>query len=481
MKRKIFKAKIITLKLITDVIFLFISFILAYIIKFKLKHVFLLLNIQYGRIYEHAQVEPYIRLVLIAIPFWIITFYFFGLYISRKGILAEVDETVKVLKSVLFALLEVTVITYLLPGFPASRYVLIYFGVISFIILSISRILIHKIEVIERTRGRGNIKTLIVGSEDLGQTIGIRMISTPNYGYHLAGFVDDNEPSQIQYNLQENFKHLGYIKDLEGIVINNDIEAIFIAKSDFPREKLTQLSVFCEDKEIKLFFISDYLTILSDNLNVEDFDGLPLISLKENKFTFPSKLCKRTFDLTIGFILLIILSPLFLLSYVLLKLESPKSPVLFRQERIGKDDEKFLLYKFRSMLHRESKAKPALTKSEDDERITKIGAFLRRTSLDELPQLINVINGDMSLVGPRPEQPFFVKKYEDKIPTFRERHRIKGGMTGWAQINGRSALTTRPEEKLKYDLYYIENWTLLLDIKIIVKTVFQVLSFKQAI
>ena len=216
-------------------------------------------------------------------------------------------------------------------------------------------------------------------------------------------------------------------------------------------------------------------------MNVEDFDGLPLISLKDNKFTSWARFIKRCFDIKWSLLLLLLFSPLFLLAYILLKIESFNMPVLFKQDRVGENGRVFKIYKFRTMKHQEIENAPSMTHDAQDKRITAIGKLLRRTSMDEIPQLINVLKGEMSLVGPRPEQPYFVELYESQIPAFSERHRVKGGLTGWAQINGRSALTSRPEEKLKYDLYYIENWSLLLDIKIIIKTVFQVLTLKQVV
>ena len=197
--------------------------------------------------------------------------------------------------------------------------------------------------------------------------------------------------------------------------------------------------------------------------------------MKDTALGFVNSILKRSFDFVSAFLGVIVLSPLYFSVALAVKLTSA-GPILYIQERTGKAGKVFPFYKFRSMrVDAEKDTGPVFAQDDNDPRITPIGNFLRKTSLDELPQLFNVLKGDMSLVGPRPERPFFVEQFNKEIPNFMSRHQIRGGITGWAQVNGRAELTVKPEEKLRYDLYYIENWSLLLDLKIIIKTLSQVL------
>jgi exopolysaccharide biosynthesis polyprenyl glycosylphosphotransferase len=211
---------------------------------------------------------------------------------------------------------------------------------------------------------------------------------------------------------------------------------------------------------------------------VREIEGIPFLRLKGVPMTTWGRILKRTFDAGIAAILLLLFSPVLLAIALLIKLDS-RGPVLFRQERIGIDGRNFDMLKFRSMkAEAESKSGPVFAR-EDDPRRTAIGTFLRKSSLDEFPQLINVLRGEMSLVGPRPERPFFVDRFKDNVPKYLDRHRVKTGMTGWAQVNGLRG-NTSIEERIKYDVYYIENWSLWLDVKILLRTVRALFPSKHA-
>jgi exopolysaccharide biosynthesis polyprenyl glycosylphosphotransferase len=217
------------------------------------------------------------------------------------------------------------------------------------------------------------------------------------------------------------------------------------------------------------------------NCFIEDFDGLPFEVHQPLSVNIYYKTIKLAFDFCFALTLLIFLSPLFLIIALLIKIASPNGPIFYVQERVGLNGKPFGMIKFRTMIpNAESKTGPVMVSTQTETRYIPCGNLLRKTSIDELPQLINILKGEMSLVGPRPERAFFVEKFKQNIPYFDLRHKVKGGITGWAQINGRSVLTNRPEHKIKYDLYYIKNWSFILDIKIIIKTIFIVLKREEA-
>jgi exopolysaccharide biosynthesis polyprenyl glycosylphosphotransferase len=242
-----------------------------------------------------------------------------------------------------------------------------------------------------------------------------------------------------------------------------------------------ELVLFCENNKIELNVLSDLASFLSGTTTVENFDGVPFVVHKQLTQSTCALILKRFFDICLSGLGLVFLSPLFLIVSIVIKCVSPHGPVFYLQERVGLNGKAFKMIKLRTMYpDAESRTGPVLVDEKGDSRYIRGGGFLRRYSIDELPQLFNVIKGEMSLVGPRPERPFFVEKYTKTNPNFLLRHQIRGGLTGWAQINGRSVLTRRPEHKLKYDLYYIKRWSLVLDIKIMIKTVSVVLRKEES-
>ena len=224
---------------------------------------------------------------------------------------------------------------------------------------------------------------------------------------------------------------------------------------------------------------SDVLGIITKSIDYDELFGIPVFEVRELplNFTF-NRMIKRTFDIIVSLTAVLVLSPILVITVILVKLTS-KGPVFYGQERVSRDNKKFIMLKFRTMkADAESQSGPVWA-SENDPRRTPIGAFLRKASIDELPQFLNVLKGDISIVGPRPERPHFVEKFKDEIPRYMERHKVKGGITGWAQANGLRG-DTSIEERIKYDLYYIENWTLWFDIKIIIKTALEIFHHKTA-
>ena len=236
--------------------------------------------------------------------------------------------------------------------------------------------------------------------------------------------------------------------------------------------RLEEIVALCEKSGVHTKFIPDYNNIIPTKPYTEDILGLPVINIRYVPLsnTFPAAV-KRLMDIAGSLVCIVLFSPVMLVSAIVIKLTSP-GPLIFRQERVGLHNRPFQMYKFRSMVVQSEQAEKKAWTVKDDPRVTKFGKFMRKTSIDELPQLFNILKGDMSLVGPRPERPFFVEKFQEEIPRYMVKHQVRPGLTGWAQVNGYRG-DTSIRKRIEYDLYYIENWSIGLDIKILFLTVFR--------
>ena len=296
-----------------------------------------------------------------------------------------------------------------------------------------------------------------------------RIKENPQWGYVVRGILDDNVPAGTEYR---GVKVLGRIANLMVILPNSNLDEIAITLGLNEYYRLEEIVGLCEKSGVHTKFIPDYNNIIPTKPYTEDIQGLPVINIRyvplSNTF---NAMVKRAMDVVGALIALVLASPVMLVVSVLIKLTS-RGPLIYKQERVGLHNKTFRMYKFRSMeMQSPEKEKKAWT-VKDDPRVTGIGRFMRRTSIDELPQLINILKGDMSLVGPRPERPFFVEKFREEIPRYMVKHQVRPGLTGWAQVNGYRG-DTSIRKRIEYDLYYIENWTVGLDIKIILMTFFK--------
>ena len=467
MKQRIASILLILFKVVTDIFIIDLSFILSFVVKFKLITV-----------HSNTSIEPYRNVLFFITVLWLLSFVIVGLYKERKGLLPEVDEVFAVFNGVLMGIVMITAFSFFYKDFPGSRWVVFYTWMISFFLLSVSRLTIFYICKLLKKSGYMNKNALIIGVDILGQSIATKIVVDPICGYSLIGFLADELPKEVSFHMKNKINILGKILDYKKVIEDKKINTVFIALPQFDNSKLLEIASYCIKNNIDLKTVPNLFDLMSSSVDISDLDGIPLISLKEFNLTPLNSFFKRFFDLFVSIIIVILLSPIFMVIALAVKFTS-NGPILYRQKRVGKDGKPFIFLKFRSMGEdAEEKTGPVLAQDKDDPRLTKIGKFLRSTSLDELPQFFNIIMGDMSLVGPRPERPYFVEKYSKEIPNFAMRQKVKGGLTGWAQVNGRGELTVKPAEKLRYDLYYIENWSLLFDIKIIFKTIFLVITRK---
>jgi len=307
---------------------------------------------------------------------------------------------------------------------------------------------------------------LIVGSGSVAQDMALRIQNSPELGYNFLGLVTETEAQGAALpgiNIIGGYEHIPTLIDRYGV------EQVILALPDARRNDLVELINMCQRGRVDVKVYPDVLAYMSGDMNIDDLGGTPLITVRDIALRGWKLSLKRGLDIVGSLFGLIFLSPLMMLTAIMIKLES-RGPVFYTQERMGLDGRSFEMVKFRSMRTDAEESGPGWT-VPGDPRVTRFGRFLRTSNWDEIPQLINVVLGQMSLVGPRPERPVYVKEFRQNIPRYMERHREKAGMTGWAQVNGLRG-DTSIAERTAYDLWYVENWSLWLDIKIIIRTIY---------
>jgi exopolysaccharide biosynthesis polyprenyl glycosylphosphotransferase len=354
------------------------------------------------------------------------------------------------------------------------RVMIVYAWLLTVVMVTASRWILMLARDWLRRRGRWADKLLIIGTGDVGRMILQKTRQMPHLGYSVVGFVEGDGA-----NGQEimGIPVLGTLEDIPEIIDEHDIEEVIIGLPELPHQELLAIISRCERGQVAIKIFPDLFQIIATELSIGDLGGLPLLNVRDVALRGWKLTLKRSVDLIGSAVGLVLLSPILTLVAVAIKIDSP-GPVFYAQERMGLDAKPFWCLKFRSMRTDAEALGPGWT-TENDPRVTKLGRFIRRFSIDELPQLINVLIGEMSLVGPRPERPVYVEQFRRSIPRYMDRHREKAGLTGWAQVNGLRG-DTSIAERTKYDLWYIENWSLWLDIKILLRTAFGAVSSRHA-
>lgn len=319
-----------------------------------------------------------------------------------------------------------------------------------------------------RRAGKNLKHILIVGYSRTAKGYIDRLRTHPDWGYSIHGMLDDNHPEGEMYRY---VKVIGKIDKLPLLLATNEFDEIAITLGIDEYSKLENIVAICEKSGVHTKFIPDYNNIIPTKPYTEDLDGIPVIHVRHVPLSSSfNKVLKRCVDIFGAIVAIILFGIPMIITSIIIKLTSP-GPLIFKQKRIGLHNREFSIYKFRSMkVQEENKEKKAWT-TENDPRVTKFGRFMRKTNIDELPQLFNVLKGDMSLVGPRPERPYFVDKFKEEIPRYMIKHQVRPGMTGWAQVNGYRG-DTSITKRIECDLYYVENWSMFLDFKILFLTFF---------
>ncbi len=449
----------VVLQLIGDLLATSVAFFLAYWLRF----VFEIHPVTKGL----PPLSMYLRLLPVVLVLYPVVFYFQGLY-HRRRMRSRFDEGMRVMMAVMLAtvLLTAGLTFYRPPDFTYSRLFLAVFGAADAVLVSLFRWGIGA-GLARIRRSGGNLqRVLVIGAGDLGRQVVERLEVHKEFGFLVVGFLDD-DPGRQQRKIQ-GVPVLGTTEELENVVAGHGVDQVMIALPLAAHYRTVQLIRRAGQLLVDIKVVPDVLQYYTMRAGIEDLDGLPLINLTQIPLQGWNQIVKRAFDIAGSAILLLATSWLFPIIAWLIKREDG-GPVFFSQVRTGLDGRSFDLFKFRSMrVDAEGDGEAQWTRTRDS-RVTRVGEALRRTNLDELPQLYNVLRGDMSLVGPRPEQPKFVERFRSRYPAYNVRHRVRAGLTGWAQINGLRG-DTSIRQRIVHDLYYIENWSLGLDMRILWRT-----------
>jgi exopolysaccharide biosynthesis polyprenyl glycosylphosphotransferase len=418
--------------------------------------------------------SAYVLLAGIATAVILIVFAFSGLYRRRRAV-SRMDEFYRVITTISLGVIVAIAATSLIRGadFIYSRQMVAYGWLFSVVAVTTGRFVHTSIVGNLRARGIASDRLVIVGAEHTGQLVLDKIRRSPQLGYDVVGFVHGAPEIGAMPSAIDGVPLLGVSSDIAEIVEEHMVDEMIIALSGIPHEEILDIVYAVTDSPVAIRVYPDSFRLLTtDSLSIADLNGLPTVSVRTIGLRRIDRVIKRIVDVIFSAFILVALSPLMLLTALMVKLTSP-GPVFYVQERVGQDGQAFQLLKFRSMpVNAEAESGPVFT-VKDDPRPTRFGRFIRRYSLDELPQFINVLLGEMSIVGPRPERPFFVEQFSQQIPAYMARHHEKSGVTGWAQVNGLRG-DTSIEERTRYDLYYVENWSLLFDLRIMVKTLFHI-------
>ena len=431
--------------------------------------------------------QRYLELLPAVLLIWPIVFYFHGLYQTRRG-RSRVDEVLTVVVAVLLAAIFLATFTawYRPPLEPGSIYTFTYsrwfmglFVALDVLAVAAARMTVRWGLQRRQLLGHSQQRILVVGAGMLGREIAKKLQDHRELGLQLVGFLDD-DPGKIGASFH-GAPVLGTIQDVDRVLEEDRVDQVYIALPLEAHKKMLRALERVRSECVEVKLVPDILQYATLKATLEDLDGTPVINLSQVPLQGWTSLVKRGMDMAVsaaGLLVLTFVVPVLPLIALAIWLED-RGSVLYRQERMGLDGRPFMIWKFRSMRADAEGTTGPVWATRDDDRRTRLGSLLRRWSLDELPQLWNVLRGDMSLVGPRPERPTFVREFKHKVPQYMLRHRVKAGITGWAQVHGWRG-NTSIRKRIQYDLYYIENWSLKLDLKILWMTLRQGLRHHNA-
>ena len=396
--------------------------------------------------------KTYFSALFLIIPGYLLLYSIFQLYMPRR-VKSYRKELMDIIRANGIGFMIFILVLYFIKQEHFSRQMLCIFFLVNISLEFASRYLIRTILWKMRKQGLNQKHILMIGESQMAEQYMDRLRENPKWGYQV-------------------FAHLKDEEKLERILEGNELDEVVIALRAEDYGKLERIVDVCEKAGVHTKMIPDFGNVISTRPYIEDVQGIPVIHVRRVPLNIMrNRAAKRAVDLIGATVAIILFSPVMLLTVLVVALTEEGS-VIYRQERVGLHNQVFYMYKFRSMIMQDEEKEKAEWSTRNDPRITPVGKLIRRTSIDELPQLFNVLKGEMSLVGPRPERPQFVQKFRDEIPRYMVKHQVHPGMTGWAQINGYRG-DTSIEKRIEYDLYYIENWTMVFDMKILILTIFK--------
>ena len=444
--------------LFSDFLVIVVSFLFSYWFRFYSG----IFTTPLGTPSLEAYLFPIVALAVLSV----VIMNYFGLYKGNFS-LKFINQFFVIFRCLSLTMLIILAATFFYREKSYSRSLIMFTWVILILFFSLSRYIWHLV-YLKIILLRNKKKIIIVGRSENIQKI-MPYFKKTNFYQKIVGvitpFSKDSKENGVFYPV------LGKLSEFSTILRNYRPDEIILADLELPRKKLIRLILECEKNMVKFKVAADLLDIMVRQFELENISGLTLVKFKESPLNLAyNRFAKRLMDIIFSALGLVILAPVFLIVAIIVKIDS-RGAVFFKQRRIGEDGKEFFIYKFRTMKEGAEKDTGPIFASPQDSRCTKIGQFLRSYNIDELPQLVNVLIGQMSLVGPRPERPYFVNQFKENIPRYMSRHHIKSGITGWAQVNGLRQ-GTPIEERVKYDLYYIENWSIIFDLKIIFMSFF---------
>ncbi len=463
------------IKFVLDGVLILLGFLGAYWWRYHL---------QWFREVEPSSWVPFRAYLPMALVLTAIVLFFLwldGMYVERRG-RAWFEEFYGIFRSTFTGIATVIFFIFLTSAPYYSRLIFFYAGVWTLMLLGLSRMAERTVQQLLRRRGIGVTRVLIVGAGEAGRTVMRNLVARPDYGYQVVGFVDDR-PERGQTDIGR-FPALGGTERIPALVNEYGVDEVIIALPWMAHRKILTIMGQCERQGVRAKVVPDLFQLSLSQVEMNDLSGVPLIGVREPSIRGRNRAIKRLIDLTVSSLALLLLSPLLAVSALLIRLDTP-GPAIFKQTRVGRGGRTFTVFKFRTMLvgadlavaqladHNE--ATGPLFKMRDDPRRTRVGKWLRKMSIDEIPQFWNVLKGDMSIVGPRPALPKEVESYQ---PWHRRRLEAAPGITGLWQVSGRSEVGF--DEMVLLDLYYIENWTPFLDLQIMLKTVPTILTGRGA-
>lgn len=448
------------LQVVLDAFVIVAAYVLAWYVRFR-SGIFLLDE-------WYLSLNDYMRLLIYIVPGYLVLYYAFHMYVPKR-VLGRRLEAWRIVQANTIGLMALILMLYVTKQSDISRRMLFVFFCANIFLevleRNILRIILRKI----RRNGYNQKHMILVGYSRAAEQYIDRIKANPEWGYSVKGILDDNHPTGTEY---KGIQVIGKINDLMTILPENKLDEIAITLGLDEYYRLEYIVAMCEKSGVHTKFIPDYNNIIPTKPYTEDVQGLPVINIRHVPLTNPfNRFVKRSVDIFGAIVAIILFSPVMLVVSAIIKITDP-GPLIFKQERIGLKNKPFYMYKFRSMVVQKEAEEEKGWTTKDDPRVTPIGKFIRRTSIDELPQFFNVLKGDMSLVGPRPERPQFVEKFKEEIPRYMIKHQVRPGITGWAQVNGYRG-DTSIKKRIEHDLYYIENWTIGFDFKIIFLTFFK--------
>ena len=439
-----------------DMAIVLFSLILSYYIRFK--------TTLFGPIGTTLPIHMYIIFTIcLVIPTYAITYFIFGMYDYYRS-KKTVPEMFTIIKANIISFLFMVSVLFIIHQPDFSRKMLLLLFIFGIVFTTIEKTMLHLFLRSIRLKNKNLKHILVIGNDELAFRYAKIINDNKHMGYKINGFIGtSNQIDDVIYDIP----FIGTFENVDRIIRNNSFDIVVIAINLKFYEHLNEIVDICEKNGVKSEIIPDYYKYIPAKASVDMIDDLPIINIREVPLNAPiNKFIKRMSDVFISIAILIVTSPLFLIVTLIIKFTSSNS-VIFKQTRVGFNGNEFIMYKFRSMINVDNEEVRWTT--SDDDRKTRFGSFIRKTSIDELPQFFNVLKGDMSIIGPRPERPYFVNEFRKTIPKYMVKHQVKPGMTGLAQIKGCRG-NTSIKKRIEYDIYYVENWNLTLDLIIFLKT-----------